>query len=46
VFYTFATIPDPAWVKAVDVGVMALSLLLLQGWSTIPTILFSGNPAA
>lgn len=46
VFYTFATVPDPAWVKPVDVGVMALSLLLLQGWSTIPTILFSGNPAA
>lgn len=46
VFYTFATIPDPAWVKPVDVGVLALSFVLLQGWSTIPAILFSGNPAA
>ncbi|WP_010204856.1 acyltransferase family protein [Salinibacterium sp. PAMC 21357] len=46
VFYTFASIPDPAWVKPVDFGVLALSFVLLQGWSTVPAILFSGNPAA
>jgi peptidoglycan/LPS O-acetylase OafA/YrhL len=33
-------------VKPVDVGVLLLSLLLLQGWSRDPAILFSGNPAA
>ncbi|MBE7699547.1 acyltransferase [Oerskovia sp. Sa1BUA8] len=46
VFYSFA--PDPAqwWVKPVDVGVLLLSVLLLQGWSRDPAVLFSGNPAA
>jgi peptidoglycan/LPS O-acetylase OafA/YrhL len=46
VFYSFA--PDPAdwWVKPVDVGILLLSVVLLQGWSRDPTILFSGNPAA
>jgi peptidoglycan/LPS O-acetylase OafA/YrhL len=46
VFYSFN--PDPAqwWVKPVDVGVLLLSVFLLQGWSKDPTILFSGNPAA
>lgn len=46
VFHSFA--PDPAdwWVKGVSVGILALSFVLLQGWSTNPAILFSGNPAA
>lgn len=46
VFYSFA--PDPAdwWVKPVDVGILVLSLFLLQGWSRDPVVLFSGNPAA
>lgn len=46
VFYAFA--PDPAhtWVKPVSVGVLLLSVVLFQGWSRDPTILFSGNPAA
>ena len=46
VFYSFA--PDPAdwWVKPVDVGILLLSVFLLQGWARDPVILFSGNPAA
>lgn len=46
VFYSFT--PDPAqwWVKPVNVGILLLSLFLLQGWSRDPVILFSGNPAA
>jgi Predicted acyltransferases len=46
VFYSFS--PDPAqpWVKPVSVGILMLSVVLLQGWSNDPTILFSGNPAA
>lgn len=46
VFYSFN--PDPAqwWVKPVDVGVLLLSVPLIQGWWLAPVILFSGNPAA
>ncbi len=46
VFYSFN--PDPAdwWVKPFDLGILLLSVVLLQGWSRDPTILFSGNPAA
>ena len=46
VFYSFT--PDPAewWVKPVNVGILLLSVFLLQGWSRDPAILFSGNPAA
>ena len=46
VFYSF--MPDPAdwWVKPVNVGILLLSIFLLQGWSRDPAILFSGNPAA
>ncbi|GAA1513308.1 peptidoglycan/LPS O-acetylase OafA/YrhL [Agromyces terreus] len=46
VFYSFA--PDPAqwWVKPFDLGILLLSVFLLQGWSRDPVILFSGNPAA
>jgi peptidoglycan/LPS O-acetylase OafA/YrhL len=46
VFYSFA--PDPAqwWVKPVNIGILVLSVFLLQGWSRDPVILFSGNPAA
>lgn len=32
--------------KPLDVGVLLLSVLLIQGWWREPTILFSGNPAA
>ncbi|MFE5672444.1 acyltransferase family protein [Agromyces sp. NPDC056523] len=46
VFYSFA--PDPAdwWVKPFDIGILLLSVVLLQGWSRDPVVLFSGNPAA
>jgi peptidoglycan/LPS O-acetylase OafA/YrhL len=46
VFYSFQ--PDPAewWVKPFSVGILLLSVFLLQGWSRDPAILFSGNPAA
>lgn len=45
VFYAVA--PDPAqwWVKPLG-PVVLLSVVLLQGWSRDPAILFSGNPAA
>jgi peptidoglycan/LPS O-acetylase OafA/YrhL len=46
VFYSFAPDPTQTWVKPVSVGILALSLVLLQGWSTNPTVEFSGNPAA
>ncbi len=46
VFYSLD--PDPAqwWVKPLDLGVLLLSVLLIQGWSLTPAIIFSGNPAA
>lgn len=46
IFYSLT--PDSAdwWVKPVDVGVLLLSVLLIQGWWREPSILFSGNPAA
>ena len=46
VFYSLS--PDPAhwWVKPLDLGVLALSVVLLQGWWRDPSVLFSGNPAA
>lgn len=46
VFYSFT--PDPAqpWVKPVDIGILVLCVLVLQGWWREPQILFAGNPAA
>lgn len=46
VFYTFATEPQHSWVKTVSVPVLLLSVILVQGFSRDPAILFSGNPAA
>ncbi|PFG38480.1 peptidoglycan/LPS O-acetylase OafA/YrhL [Georgenia soli] len=46
VFHSPAPDPEMAWVKPFSLGVLLLSVLLLQGWSTSPGILFSGNPAA
>lgn len=46
VFYLVFPVDAPEWVKAVDAPALALSFVLLQGWSTIPLILFAGNPAA
>ncbi len=46
VFYSTSPNPDQWWVKPFDLGVLLLSVLLIQGWSSQPVILFSGNPAA
>jgi len=46
VFYSFDPDPAQTWVKPVSIGVLALSVVLVQGWSLNPVILFSGNPAA
>lgn len=46
VFYSFNPDPLDSWVKPVSIGILALSVVLLQGWSLNPVILFSGNPAA
>lgn len=47
VFYAWRiTESTPSWVKPLEVLPLVLSLLLLQSWSSSPTILFSGNPAA
>lgn len=45
VFYTLA-VPQHSWVKPFDIPILLLSVVLLQGFSRDPTILFSGNPAA
>lgn len=46
IFYSFDPDPAQSWVKPVSVGVLLLSVVLLQGWSRDPAILYSGNPAA
>lgn len=46
VFYTFAPIPEGSFLKPVDLGVLLLSVVVIQGWWANPAILFSGNPAA
>ncbi len=46
VFYSFAPDPADSWVKPVDLGILVLSVFLVQGWSRDPVVLFSGNPAA
>lgn len=46
VFYSLN--PDPAtpWVKPIELGVLVLCVLLLQGWWRDPAVLFSGNPVS
>lgn len=46
IFYSFDPAGAPDWVRPVEPGVLALSFVLLQGWSLVPSILFAGNPAA
>lgn len=46
VFYSFAPDPAQTWVKPFSVPILLLSVLLVQGFSRDPVILFSGNPAA
>lgn len=46
VFVTFTFDPARPWAHETTIGVMVLGILLLQGWSRDPSILFSGNPVA
>lgn len=46
VFYSVNPDPEQWWVKPLDLGVLLLSVLLIQGWWLNPVVLFSGNPAA
>lgn len=46
VFYSVTPDPQQDWVKPFSIGILLLSVFLLQGWSRDPVILFSGNPAA
>ncbi len=47
VFYSFSTPPEGHWwVKEFSLPIIALSIILVQGFSTNPVVLFSGNPAA
>ncbi|MGZ0149356.1 acyltransferase family protein [Kribbella sp. WER1] len=47
-FFVFYRVDPPAgmpWIKPVSLTVLALSALLVHGWSNNPTILYGGNPA-
>lgn len=46
VFYSLTPDTAPVWVKPVSIGILALSVVLIQGWWNNPEVLFSGNPAA
>jgi peptidoglycan/LPS O-acetylase OafA/YrhL len=46
VFYTLSTDPEHGWVKTLSIPILLLSVVLFQGFSRDPVILFSGNPAA
>lgn len=46
VFYSFTPNTGQPWIKEVSVGVLLLSVVLLQGWSRDTGVFFSGNPAA
>lgn len=46
VFYSLSPDPRQWWIKPLDPSVIALSVVLIQGWWRDPAILFSGNPAA
>lgn len=46
VFYSFHPNPAQTYVKPVNIGILALSVPLIQGWWRDPVVLFSGNPAA
>ncbi|MHA3682863.1 acyltransferase family protein [Leucobacter sp. HY1908] len=42
VFYTMAPIPDGSFLKPFDMGILLLSVVLLQGWSANPAIFVLG----
>ncbi|MCK2026918.1 acyltransferase [Microbacterium sp. SSW1-47] len=46
VFYTLAPVPEGSFLKPFDLGILLLSVVVIQAWWSNPAILFSGNPAA
>lgn len=46
VFYSFTPDPAQSWIKPVSVGILLLSIPLVQAWWTNTTVELSGNPAA
>lgn len=46
VFYTIAPVPEGSFLKPFDLGILLLSVIVIQAWWSNPAILFSGNPAA
>lgn len=46
VFYRVVVPEGQWWIKPLDIGVLLLSVLVIQGWWRSPEVLFSGNPAA
>lgn len=46
VFYSLGAVADGSWVKEAEFAPIALSVVLLQGWSSDPEIFFAGNPAS
>ncbi len=46
VFMTLGAIPEGSFLRPLDIGLLLLSVLLIQGWWANPAVLFSGNPAA
>ena len=46
IFYSLDPDPSQWWVKPFSLGVLLLSVVLLQGWSHDAVIHYSGNPAA
>ncbi|MFC9983443.1 acyltransferase family protein [Microbacterium keratanolyticum] len=46
VFYTLAAVPEGSFLKPFDLGIILLSVVLIQAWWANPAILYSGNPAA
>lgn len=46
VFYTLAAVPEGSFLKPFDLGIILLSVVLIQAWWSNPAILYSGNPAA
>lgn len=46
VFYTFAVVPEGSFLKPFDLGILLLSVILVQAWWANPVVMYSGNPAA
>lgn len=46
VFYTLAAVPEGSFLKPFDLGIILLSVVLIQAWWSNPLVIYSGNPAA